>query len=172
MVVMDQFTRRIIGFAAHAGNVAGIDLCCMFNKIITNKALPKYLSSDNDPLFQYYRWTANLRILAMEEIKSVPYVPTSHPFVERCIGTVRRELLDRILFWNAHDLQNKLESFQHYYNEERSHCGIDGANTATKNRCNIKYNHIPRSLSMEKALPWLISVTYSSINNNEIKQEE
>jgi hypothetical protein len=29
------------------------------------------------------------------------------------------------LFWNAHDLQNKLESFQRYYNEERSHFGID-----------------------------------------------
>ena len=125
MIVVDQFTRRIIGFAAHAGDVTGIDLCCMFNKIITNKVLPKYLSSDNDPLFQYYRWTANLRILAMEEIKSVPYVPKSHPFIERCIGTVRRELLDHTLFWNTDDLQNKLESFQRYYNEERSHWGID-----------------------------------------------
>lgn len=34
MVVMDQFTRRIIGFSAHKDNVAGINLCCMFNKII------------------------------------------------------------------------------------------------------------------------------------------
>jgi len=29
---MDQFTRRIIGFAVHAGDVNGIDLCCMFNR--------------------------------------------------------------------------------------------------------------------------------------------
>ena len=31
----------------------------------------------------------------MREIKTVPYVPLSHPFVERLIGTVRREYLDR-----------------------------------------------------------------------------
>ena len=32
----------------------------------------------------------------MTEIKTVPYVPLSHPFVERLIGTLRREYLDRI----------------------------------------------------------------------------
>ncbi len=126
MVVMDQYTRRIIGFATHKGSVTGVDLCCMFNKIITLKLLPKYLSSDNDPLFLFYRWKANLRILDIEEIKSVPYVPTSHPFVERLIGTVRREILDKTLYWNAYDLQNKLELFQKYYNKERCHYGIDG----------------------------------------------
>ena len=126
MVVMDQFTRRIIGFATCVGDVTGIDLCCMFYKIITKKLLPKYLSSDNDPLFLFYRWKANLRILDIEEIKSVPYVPTSHPFIERLIGSVRRELLDKTFYWNACDLQNKLELFQNYYNEERCHFGIDG----------------------------------------------
>lgn len=126
MVVMDQFTRRVIGFATHKGSVTGMDVCCMLNKIIAKKTLPRYLSSDNDPLFQFYRWKANLRILDIEEIKSVPYVPTSHPFVERLIGTVRRELLDRTLYWNTHDLQHKLELFQYYYNKERCHYGIDG----------------------------------------------
>ena len=61
----------------------------------------------------------------MREIKTVPYVPTSHPFVERLIGTVRREYLDRILFWTA-DLETKLLDFQHYYNGQRTHAGLDG----------------------------------------------
>ena len=129
---MDQFTRRIIGFATHRGDVTGVDLCCLFNKIISGKSLPKYLSSDNDPLFTFHRWQANLRILNVEEIKSTPQVPTSHPFVERVIGTIRRELLDHILFWNAYDLQCKLDSFQHYYNNERGHCGIDGFSPSQK----------------------------------------
>jgi len=30
-VVMDQFTRRIIGFGVHSGDVDGVDLCRMFN---------------------------------------------------------------------------------------------------------------------------------------------
>ena len=55
----------------------------MFNAIIARKKQPKYLSSDNDPLFEFYRWKANLRILEIEEVKTIPYVPISHPFVER-----------------------------------------------------------------------------------------
>ena len=126
MIVMDQFTRRIIGFAVHKGSLTGVDVCCMFNQIISGKSSPKYLSSDNDPLFTFYRWQANLRIFEIEEIKTVPYVPISHPFVERLIGTCRREFLDKILFWNDRDLQNKLDSFQQYYNRNRGHESIEG----------------------------------------------
>lgn len=125
MAIIDQYSRRVIGLSVHNGHVTGTDLCCMFNKIISKHTLPYYLSSDNDPLFQFHQWKANLRILDIEEIKSVPHVPTSHPFIERFIGTVRRELLDQTLFWNAHDLQNKLNLFQRYYNEERCHHGIN-----------------------------------------------
>ena len=49
--------------------------------------MPKYLSSDHDPLYRFGQWQANLRILEVTEIKTVPYVPLSHPFVERLIGT-------------------------------------------------------------------------------------
>jgi hypothetical protein len=70
---MDQFSRRIVGFGVNAGDVDGIALCCMFNSAFSNKGLPKRLSSDNDPLFRYRRWQANLRILEIEEIKSIPY---------------------------------------------------------------------------------------------------
>jgi len=49
----------------------------------------------------------------MEQIKTVPYVPLSHPFIERLIRTVRREFLDQILFWSAGDLERKLDEFLH-----------------------------------------------------------
>jgi putative transposase len=98
LVVMDQYTRRIIGFGVHAGKVDGVALCRMFNCAIRGyRWLPKYLSSDNDPLYRFHQWQANLRILEVTEIKSIPYVPLSHPFVERLIGTVRREYLDHLL---------------------------------------------------------------------------
>ena len=44
------------------------------------------LSSDHDPLYRFHKWQANLRVLEVTEIKTVPYVPLSHPFVERLIG--------------------------------------------------------------------------------------
>ena len=126
MVVMDQYTRRIIGFAVHAGNVDGPALCRMFNDATSRQGWPKYMSSDNDPLFQYHRWKANLRVLDIKEIKSIPHVPMSHPFVERLIGSIRRELLDNTLFWTATDLENKLRDYQCYYNQHRTHSGRDG----------------------------------------------
>ena len=51
----------------------------------------------------------------MREIKTVPFVPLSHPFVERLIGTIRGEYLDQTVFWTATDLENKLVDFQHYF---------------------------------------------------------
>jgi len=126
LVVMDQFTRRLIGFGVHAGDVDGIALCCMFNRVVSGKKQPSYLSSDHDPLFEYHRWQANLRILEIEPIKTVPYTPISHPFVERLIGTIRREFLDQTLFWNAVDLERKLEAFRIYYNHNRFPASLNG----------------------------------------------
>ncbi|MDZ7785246.1 MAG: integrase core domain-containing protein [Halioglobus sp.] len=130
MVVMDQHTRRIIGFGVHAGNVDGPVLCRMFNDATQGHGWPERISSDNDPLFQYHRWKANLRVLEIEEIKSLPHVPMSHPFVERLIGSVRRELLDQTFFWTATELENKLRDYQRYYNECRSHSGRNGVTPA------------------------------------------
>jgi transposase InsO family protein len=126
VVVMDQYTRRIIGFAVHAGYVDGPTLCRMFNEATSGQGWPSYLSSDIDPLFRYHRWKANLRVLEIKEIKSLPHVPMSHPFVERLIGSIRRELLDHTLFWTATDLENKLRYYRRYYNEHRCHASRDG----------------------------------------------
>jgi len=86
LVVMNQFTRCVIGFGVHAGNVDDISLCRMINTAISTKSASKYPSSDNDPLFLYCQWHANLKILGADEIKTVPYTPLSHPFVEQLIG--------------------------------------------------------------------------------------
>src|SRR3984893_18764763 len=73
LVVMDQYTRRIIGFGVHAGTVDGVALCRMFNRALRgHDDLPKYLSSDHDPLYKFHQWQANLRILEVTEIKTVP----------------------------------------------------------------------------------------------------
>ena len=66
------------------------------------------------------------RILEVTEIKTVPYVPLSHPFVERLIGTIRREFLDWTLFWTTEDLETKLGDFQQYYNHYRTHSAKAG----------------------------------------------
>ena len=126
LVVMDQHTRRIVGFAIQPIVVDGAALCRMFNEIIYQTHSPKRLSLDHDPIFRYDQWVRNLRILDIVPIRTIPCVPLSHPFVERLIGTIRREYLDHLFFWNSHDLMQKLESFKSYYNKNRTHQGLLG----------------------------------------------
>ena len=73
--VMAVFTRRIVGFGVAKENIDGISVCQMFNHATCDQPKP-------------------LRVLEIEELKSVPYAPISHPFVERLIATIRREFLD------------------------------------------------------------------------------
>jgi transposase InsO family protein len=132
LVVLDIFTRRIIGFGVGCAYIDGVSVCRMFNNATADQPLPKRISTDHDPLFRFHRWLANLRVLGIEEVKSVPYAPISHPFVERLIGTIRREYLDRAFFWNAVDLARKLDEFRDYYNAYRVHRSLDGITPAKR----------------------------------------
>jgi putative transposase len=84
--------------AVNKGHVDGLTVCVMFSKITKGKNLPKYLSTDNDPIFTFSQWKNNLDILEIKEIKALPCQPRSHPFIERLIVTIRRELLNRVMF--------------------------------------------------------------------------
>ena len=126
LVVIDHWTQRIVGFGVHRGAVDGVALCRMFNRVSSGQPLPMYRSADHHPLYRFQQWQANLRILNIQEVKTVPHVPRCHAVVERLIGTVRRECLDRLLFWTAADLDRKLAEFQQYYNEHRMHAGRAG----------------------------------------------
>jgi hypothetical protein len=81
LVVMDQFTRRIIGFGIHCGTVDGPSLCLMFQRAIQGPSLPKYLSTDNDPLYQFHQWQAKPSSVGGGGNQYVPYVPLSHPLL-------------------------------------------------------------------------------------------
>ncbi len=130
LLVMDVYTRRLVGFDVERAHIDGVSVCRMFNRAIAGRPPPKRVSTDHDPLFRFHRWLANLRVLAIEEVKSVPYAPVSHPFVERLIGTVRREYLDHVFFWNTIDLTRKLGAFANYYNMHRVHPSLNGTTPA------------------------------------------
>ena len=132
MLVMDVFTRRIIGFGVERAYIDGVSVCRMFNCATYAESKSTRLSTDHDPLFRFHRWLANLRVLEIEEIKSVPCAPVSHPFVERLIGTIRRQYLDHVFFWNAVDLARKLDAFRAYYNAYRVHRSLDGVTPAQR----------------------------------------
>jgi hypothetical protein len=59
-------------------------------------------------------------------VLGVAQVLGQYAFVERLVGTMRREFLDHVLFWHAGDLERKLAHFQAYYNAARSHASLAG----------------------------------------------
>ena len=89
----------------------------------------------------------NLRVLGVTEIKTVPFVPLSHPFVERLIGTIRRECLDHLLFWTTADLEMKLSDFQNYYNFHWSLANQTPIPTAESKRVSLKLLRVVETLS-------------------------
>jgi len=57
--------------------------------------------------------------------------------VERLIRTIREELLDNALIWNAFDLQKKLDTFKDYFNQLRTHSGINAMTPENKSSGNF-----------------------------------
>jgi putative transposase len=111
-----EIVPRVLAEHYARASIDGMSVCRMFNHAVTGRLLPKHVSTDHDALFRFHRRLANLRVREIEEVKSVPYAPVSHPF-----GTLRREYLDRVFFWNAVDLARKLETFRDHYGWQQ-HC--------------------------------------------------
>ncbi len=124
LVIMDIFTRRIVGFGVERARISTASRYVGCS--ITPSLATSYRSTSAPITFRFHRWLANLRVLKIEEIKSVPYTPVSHPLIERLIGTIRREFLDRVFFWNVTDLARKLAEFTDYYNAHRVHRSLGG----------------------------------------------
>jgi putative transposase len=118
-----------VGFAVFTEPVSATELSQRFANIL-GTLCPKRLSHDHDPIFRSIEWKRLMAVLEIEEVWTVPFVPLSHCYVERLIGTIRRELLDRTFFWNTRDLERKLMAYQQNYNESRVHAGIEGRTPA------------------------------------------
>ena len=59
-------------------------------------------------------------------------MPWSHSFIERLIGTIRREYLDQIFFWNEADFERKLNEYVEYCNEHRVHYAFSDGSTPSE----------------------------------------
>ena len=69
-----------------------------------------------DEIFQ----TESLKIL-----KTPVRTPVANSFAERWIGSIRRELFDRTLIWNRHQLERLVADYINHYNEHRPHRSLD-----------------------------------------------
>jgi hypothetical protein len=97
----------------------------MFRRAMHGQSLPKYLSSDHDPLHQFHQWQANLRVLEGKEIKTVPHGPLSHPFVERLIGTIGASSRSDLILDHRRS-GGEANRFSKLLQRHRTHSGLQG----------------------------------------------
>ena len=82
-----------------------------------------YLIRDRDSI---YGNEVQLRIasLGIEEVLTAPQSPWQNPYVERLIGSIRRDCLNHFVILNAKHLKKTLSSYFRYYHESRTHLGL------------------------------------------------
>ena len=85
---------------------------------------PKYLLRDHDCIYGL-EFQQCAQALGLEELRIAPRPPWQSPYVERFIGSLRRECLDRLIVRNRAHLHRVLESYLEYYHGFRSHLGLD-----------------------------------------------
>ena len=87
---------------------------------------PKYLFRDNDGIYGN-GVRAFLDSCGIEEVRTAYRSPWQNPFVERFIGTLRRELLDHVIVLSQSHLERLLQAYiNEYYHVARPHQGLGG----------------------------------------------
>jgi putative transposase len=87
------------------------------------ESAPLFLVRDRDGIYglEFQTRVANMGI---EEVVTAARSPWQNPFVERIIGSIRRECLNRVIVLNEQHLKRILQSYVDYYHESRTHLSL------------------------------------------------
>ena len=86
---------------------------------------PSYLIRDGDGIYGE-RVTRRIESMGIDEVVTAPASPWQNAYVERVIGTLRRELFDHVIVLNERHLKRLMSSYLDYYHPWRTHQTLDG----------------------------------------------
>ena len=86
--------------------------------------VPRYLLRDRDGIFGA-DFTKEVRDLGIKEVLSPPRSPWQRAYIERVIGSIRRECLDHVVVFNEESLRRHVKAFVQYYHETRTHLSLE-----------------------------------------------
>ena len=85
---------------------------------------PRWLHRDRDRIYgEAFR--RRLAGMGIAEVVSAPASPWQNPYVERLIGSIRRECLDHLIIVNEAHLRRVLMTYVRYYHRTRTHLGLE-----------------------------------------------
>ena len=87
--------------------------------------MPRFMHRDNDGIYgdEVPRF---LKRSLIDDVRNSFRSPWQNPFIERFFGSLRRELLDHVIVWNASHLENLLAAYVDWYEKYRLHQGLGG----------------------------------------------
>src|SRR4051812_46348673 len=122
-LVLAHERRRIIHFAVTAHPTAEWTAHQLREAFPWDSA-PRYLLRDRDRIFGE-EFVQQVRATGIQQVLSAPRSPWQRAYVERVIGTIRRECLDRLIVFNERSLYRYVQGFLDYYHRNRTHLALE-----------------------------------------------
>ena len=121
-LVLAHERRRIVHFAVTAHPTAEWT-AQQIREAFPWDAAPKYLLRDRDRIFGR-DFVNQVKAIGIKQVLSAPRSPWQRAYVERVIGTNRRECLDHVIVYNERSLYRHLTIFTEYYHRNRTHLAL------------------------------------------------
>jgi len=122
LVVLSHHRRKVVHFNV-TSNPTGRWTAQQVVEAFPWDTVPKYLLRDRDSIYGS-SFRNRLNNMGIKEVVTAPRSPWQTPFVERLIGSIRRDCLDHVIVLNESHLKRMLTSYFKYYHCDRTHYGL------------------------------------------------
>jgi putative transposase len=122
-MVLSLDRRRVVHFNVTA-NPSAAWTAQQIMEAFPYDSAPCYLTRDQDGIYGN-AFQSRIKTLGIEEVVSAPRSPWQNPYVERLIGSIRRECLNHVIVINEGHLKRILTVYFEYYHRSRTHLSLD-----------------------------------------------
>lgn len=123
LVILSHSRRKVVHFSITSNPTAEWTAQQIVEAFPWDTA-PKYLMRDRDSIYGVF-FRNRVKNMGIKEVVSAPRNPWQNPFIERMIGSIRRECTDRVIVLNEAHLNNILCSYIKYYHNDRTHLSLE-----------------------------------------------
>jgi len=123
LVILHHGTRRLVHFAATSNPTADW-LARQITEAFPWDEAPDYLIRDNDGVYGHI-FTRRLYAMGIRDRPTALRSPWQNGYVERLIGSIRRECLDHLIVFNEVHLRWIMKRYAGYYNQSRTHLALN-----------------------------------------------
>ena len=123
LVILGHHRRRILSFGVTSHPTAEW-IARQINEAFPWTEAPRYLIRDRDAVYGHVV-TRRLKNMGIRDRPTAPRSPWQNGYVERLIGSIRRECLDHLVVFGEAHLRRIVTGYVSYYNEARTHLALN-----------------------------------------------